>query len=174
MTLNRRHWLKLTTSGITIPGFGVFGLPRRLRIKVTPITDVERRVVARVVDLLIPSDETPGALHFGIDREVLADIERRRYDAQRVAEAALWLDSEARADGFDDFVSLDEARQFALLARMEDSTEADSPARAFRLLRHATMTAYYARPEVWPSLHFDGPPQPAGFPGYANPPRSRA
>jgi len=172
--MNRRNWLKLTTSGITMPGFGVFALPRRLRIKLTPITDIERRVVARIVDLLIPSDETPGALHFGIEREVLAEIEGRRYDAQRVAEAALWLDASARADAVDEFVSLDEARQVALLARMESSAEADSPARAFRLLRHATMTAYYARPEVWPSLLYDGPPQPAGFPGYANRPRSHA
>ncbi|MCD6672512.1 MAG: gluconate 2-dehydrogenase subunit 3 family protein [Burkholderiaceae bacterium] len=170
MTLNRRNWLKLAASGTVLPGAGLLTLPRRLRMRIVPITALERAVVSRIVDLLIPTDETPGALRLGIDREVLADIEARRWDARWVAEAALWLDAQARADDGDDFLTLDDARQIALLQRMESAPEGGTPARVFRLLRHATMSAYYARPETWPSLGFDGPPQPAGFPGYAGPP----
>ncbi|HLT28283.1 MAG TPA: gluconate 2-dehydrogenase subunit 3 family protein [Zeimonas sp.] len=170
MPLNRRSWLKVTTSGALLPGIGVFALPRRLRMRLAPITDVERSVVARIVDLLVPADNSPGALQLGIDREVLSDIGDRGWNARWVAEAVLWLDTQAHADGGGDFLELDEARQLALLRRMETEPEGNAPARVFRLLRHATMTAYYARPETWPSLGFDGPPQPVGFPGYASPP----
>lgn len=173
MALNRRNWLKLTTSGAMLPGAGLLALPRRLRIRLVPITDLERQVVSRIVDLLIPPDETPGALQLGLERELLAGVEKKRWDARWVAEAVLWLDAQARADAGRDFLALDEARQVALMTRMETAPEGSAPARAFRLLRHATMSAYYARPEIWPSLGFDGPPQPTGFPGYASPPAAR-
>lgn len=168
--MNRRSWLKVATSSAMLPGFGLFTLPRRLRIRLMPITDVEREVVSRVVDLLIPADDTPGALALGIDREILAGIETRRWDARWVAEAVLWLDAQAHDDGGDDFVSLDGPRQVALLERMEAAPEGSAPARVFRTLRLLAMTSYYGRPESWPSLGFDGPPQPVGFPGYAGPP----
>lgn len=142
-------------------------------MRLVPITDLERGVVARIVDLLIPSEETPGARRLGLDRELLADIEKTRWDARWVAEAVLWLDAQARAGDGDDFLALDEAGQTALLHRMGAAPEGSAPARVFRLLRNAAMTAYYARPESWPSLGFDGPPQPAGFPGYAGPPTAR-
>lgn len=170
MTLNRRSWLKVTASSTMLPGLGLLTLPRRLRIRLAPITDVERGTVSRIVDLLIPADDTPGALALGIDREILAGIETRRWDARWVAEAVLWLDTQAHDDSSDDFVSLDAPRQVALLARMETAPDGSAPARVFRMLRQAAMTSFYGRPESWPSLGFDGPPQPVGFPGYAGPP----
>lgn len=170
MPLNRRSWLKLTTSGAALPGAGLFALPRRLRMRLVPITDLERAVVSRIVGLLVPADETPGALQLGVDRELLADIEKKRWDSRWVAEAVSWLDTQASNDAGKKFLALDEPRQIALLERMEATQKGSAPARVFRMLRNATMTAYYARPESWPSLGFDGPPQPAGFPGYASPP----
>lgn len=173
MPLNRRNWLKLTTSGALFSTGGVLALPRRLRIRLVAITDLERRAVSRIVDLLIPADATPGALDLGIDREILAELEASRWNARWVAEAMLWLDEQAGAESAESFVALEAERQMALLQRMESAPERSAPARVFAMLRYAAMSAYYGRPEAWPSLGFDGPPQPAGFPGYASPPAAR-
>lgn len=174
MALNRRNWLKLAGSGPALPGIGWFGIPAKLRRRFVPITATERAVVARIVDLLVPADETPGALQLGIDRTLLAEFESHPREAQRLSEALAWLDGEARTTGADDFLALDEAQQITLLTRMEAAPAGSAPAVIFRTLRQVTMSRYYAHPGTWPMLGFDGPPQPVGFPDYAMPPRSRA
>lgn len=168
--LSRRNWLKFTTSSTLLPGIGWLTIPRRARMRLVPITDLERETVSRVVGLLIPADETPGAVELGIDRTVLQEIEANHWNARWVAEAVLWLDAQAKTDGVDRFLTLDDGRQIALLERMEAAPLDSAPGRVFRLLRHSAMIEYYGLPETWPSLGFDGPPQPAGFPGYAGPP----
>jgi hypothetical protein len=171
MRLNRRNWLKLLVSGSLVGAVGAVAVSRRLRIKLQAITESERRTFTRIVDLLIPSDGAPGAIDLGVHLAVLGKVESNRWDSQLVAEAFLWLDRQSGGEGF---LGLDEARQIALLTRMEAEPQRSVPARAFRLLRTETMTRYYAMPETWPSLGFNGTPQPAGFMDYAEPPARRS
>jgi hypothetical protein len=43
--------------------------------------------------------------------------------------------------------------------------------RAFRRTRHEAFVHYYADARSWPAIGYGGPPQPDGFPDYAQPPR---
>src|SRR4051812_34087876 len=130
-------------------------------------------MIARIVDLIVPRDATPGALDFGIDKRVIGDLNTNRTLAKLYSEALLDIDREAHAQHGVDFLALDHAQQDSVLGALSESAHALS-ARIFRQIRYDTMRFYYSRPEVWPSLGFDGPPQPRGFLDYTNPPARRA
>lgn len=174
MRTSRRIWLKLSLAGALIVAASAYPFWRKLRIRLLPITDAERRAVTRIVDLVVPADETPGAIELGIHVAVLATFEASHWDERRLAEACLWLDRRARADHDKDFVELDEPLQIELIAEMAAEPRESDRGRVFRILRNETMARYYARPESWRGLGIDGPPQPVGYPGYADPPRARS
>lgn len=169
----RRTWLKISLAGLLVAG-GIAPFWRRIRIRLRPITDTERHATARMVDLMVPRDESPGAVDLGVHLAILARIETSRWDGQRLAEACMWLDRQARAAHGRDFLGLDEPLQVALMETLEAEPRESDPARAFRALRHETMSLFYARPESWPGLGIDNPPQPAGYPDYADMPRARS
>jgi hypothetical protein len=173
--ITRRDWLKLAAGGATLAILG--GLAwhfRQLRLRLYPITDHERAILTRIVDLLVPRDETPGAVDLGVHQRVIGELDVDRTRAKASAEALLGLDRDARARHGADFLALDEAPQEDLLLSLAAAPRSTPAGRFVRLLRHDTMRFYYAHPEVWPSLGFDGPPQPRGFLDYTEPPRPRA
>jgi Gluconate 2-dehydrogenase subunit 3 len=173
--ITRRDWLKLVAAGATLAMLGGLAWQfRRVRLRLQPVTDLERAMIARIVDLLVPRDETPGAVDLGVHRRVISELEGNRTLAKLYAEALLDLDRDARAKHGADFLALDTARQESLLQVLSEAPRSMLGGRIFRLLRRDTMRFYYARPEVWPSLGFDGPPQPRGFLDYTDPPRPRA
>lgn len=128
-------------------------------------------MITRVVDLMVPRDETPGAVDLGIDQRVIQELESNRSLAKAYAWALLDLDREAALMHRDNFLALDAATQERLLQGLADAPRSTSGRRIVLKLREDTMRYYYARPEVWPSLGFDGPPQPRGFLDYTEPPR---
>lgn len=166
--------MKLSLAAVLIVAAGAYALWRKLRIRLVPITDAERRAVTRMVDLVVPADETPGAIDLGIHTAVLATFEASRWDKRRLAEACMWLDLRARADHDKVFVELDEPLQIELIAQMAAEPRESNRGRVFRILRNETMARYYARPESWRGLGIDGPPQPVGYPEYADPPVKRS
>ncbi len=170
---SRRTWLKISLAGILVAG-GVAPLWRSIRIRLRPITDTERHATSRMVDLMVPRDETPGAIDLGLHLAILGRIEASRWDSRRLAQACMWLDQRARADHGRDFLELDEALQIAVMERLETEPRGSDPARAFGALRNETMSLFYARPESWAGLGIDGPPQPTGYPDYADLPRARS
>jgi hypothetical protein len=163
--MTRRDWLKLAAGGATLTILGGLAWQfRRARLRLHPLTDLEHAMIARIVDLLVPRDETPGALDLGVHDRTLAKM---------YAEALLDLDRESRAKHGADFLKLDAAQQEGLLQSRSDAPLSTLGGYFFALLRGDTMRFYYARPEAWPSLGFDGPPQPRGFLDYSEPPRTR-
>lgn len=172
--MTRRDWLKLAAGGATLTILGGLAWQfRRARLRLHPVTDLEHAMIARIVDLLVPRDETPGALDLGVHQRVIDKLEGDRTLAKVYAEALLDLDRESRAKHGADFLKLDAAQQEGLLQSRSDAPLSTLGGYFFALLRGDTMRFYYARPEVWPSLGFDGPPQPRGFLDYSEPPRTR-
>jgi hypothetical protein len=172
--ITRRSWLKLAAGSATLAILGGLAWQfRRARLRLHPVTDLERAMIVRIVDLLVPRDETPGAVDLNVHERVIDKIESNRTLARVYAGMLLGLDRDARAKHGADFLALDTARQEGLLRALSETPPYTLGARGFRQLRDDTMRFYYARPEVWPSLGFDGPPQPGGFMDYTNPPRPR-
>ena len=52
----------------------------------------------------------------------------------------------------------------------EQSAERSLPRVFFKAVQYYAFEIYYAHPETWVSLGYPGPPQPMGFPNYAEPP----
>lgn len=172
--ITRRDWLKLAAGGTTLAVLGGLAWQfRRARLRLQPVTDLEHRMITRMVDLFVPRDETPGAVDLGVQQSIFKTLEGDRTRAKIYAEALLNLDRDARAKHGADFLALDAARQESLLEALSQTPQTTPGGYFIRLLRRDTMRFYYARPEVWPSLGFDGPPQPRGFLDYTDPPRPR-
>lgn len=172
--MERRTWAKLATAGALAAAAAALPFLRPLRIRVRPVTDRERGMLARVVDLLVPRDETPGAIDLGVHRSLLAGLEVRPQAAHGLADACLMLDRLSRARRGADFLDLGEPAQSEVLAQAFGPQAHPVLSRTLRNLRRETMTLYYARPESWPGLGIGAPPQPLGYPGYADAPAGRA
>lgn len=170
--MQRRTWLKLAIAG-TVGTAASLPFLRPLRVRLMPVTRHERQTLRLLVDLLVPRDETPGAVDLGIDRIILARVESLRQEARRLANACLALDRLARGRGEGDFRSATQAAQIAMVMELMADGQSTYVARTLRALRRETMTLYYARPESWAGLGIHAPPQPAGYPGYATPPGRR-
>lgn len=68
------------------------------------------------------------------------------------------------------FAALDEPGREAVVARAAEAPEGSDPRRFFEQTRIVAFFYYYSDAASWPALGYDGPPQPAGFMDYAEPP----
>jgi hypothetical protein len=119
-------------------------------------------VLTRVVDLIIPKTETPGALDAGvpyrIDQQLGAQSERR----------AIFR------SGFDylhgaEFISLSEAQQVAMLQAMS-TDESTDVGKFFKTVKDLTIDWYYSSEQgLVQELGFKGNTFRANFPGCTHP-----
>jgi hypothetical protein len=122
------------------------------------------------LDTLIPADETGSATAFGVD-EHIRYLARLDTDYIRLLQyGCKWLDEQARALGAADFPALTPAQREAIVTQVAAAPQG-SPLRSFfDKTRSDAMAAYYGDPRSWASLGFRGPPQPEGYPDFAEPP----
>jgi hypothetical protein len=81
-----------------------------------------------------------------------------------------WLNEQAKKRGQQVFEDLDEAARTTIVQIAEQSSERSLPRVFFNAVQHYTFGLYYAHSEAWASLGYPGPPQPAGFLDFAEPP----
>ncbi len=128
--------------------------------------------LAPYLDILIPADRwSPSATELAIDRRLIDRAAGNPGDRRLLAEGCQVLDLAARGLGAADFVSLPEASRERLVTRLAAATAGSPPRIFFETTRTDAVVHYYARPESWAELGYDGPPQPAGFPDHDRPPR---
>jgi hypothetical protein len=128
----------------------------------------DERTFRAYLDTLIPEDgDAPGALALGIPERMRA----AGTAAELIAPFCSWLDARARKAGGGSFADL-AAGDREVIVQAAESAVPDSPARhAFRRTRHEAFALYYADARSWPGIGYRGPPQPDGFPDYAQPPQ---
>jgi hypothetical protein len=124
------------------------------------------------LDSLLPRDDLgPSATDLDVDSELLGALA-----AWPVARAKLyvqgldWCDKQARTRFSRTFSLLDESDRDAILRLAANSPERSMPSRFLYQLRHDAFAVYYAHPDVVRHIHGAGPPQPAGYADYAEPP----
>lgn len=124
------------------------------------------------LDTLLPGDTTPSATQLGVGQSLLVRAEGSRQLLRLLTLGCAWLDTRAAEQGAAGFGSLDAQGRITVVQAAEESPLRSLPRVFFEQVRGMAFHIYYARPEVWPSLGYDGPPQPRGFPDHARPPKA--
>lgn len=167
----RRFFLKL---GVSFAALGILGgfLSRRWLVGRVPdpITPAEIAIVSRCVDILIPADDSPGALDLDVHKQLLSQAEHNAQLRDRLKQGCTWLDDQAQQRHASHYLVLAPDDQILLVAAAEQAEEGSVPQRFFTRLRDFSMRHYYSDARSWPQLGYQGPPQPLGFPDYQSPP----
>jgi hypothetical protein len=127
-----------------------------------------------LIDVLLPRDQSPSGTDLDIDQYLWSAAIRHEEQGRLVWLLCAWLDREAISAGATDFRSADEALRNTLVRRASESPPGTMPGAAFRFIQDRAFERYYVDPRSWSSLGYDGPPQPQGFPGHAQPPGAAA
>lgn len=166
---SRRRFLGLSVLGaLTLNARGAFGAVigpgRRAR---DPL-----KSLPAFLDTLLPADEVNlSASAVGLSQKVVNGVKSRR--GQRfLGWGCAWLDREARRLGAADFTVLSQPQRDAIVARAEAAPHDRGEYIFFDSVRADAFRHYYSDARSWPSVDYDGPPQPAGFPDHASPPIS--
>jgi hypothetical protein len=166
-----------------LTGLLLLGSPAFLRAdsKIEPGGGVAAGITA-IVDRLIPAqdlpgddlpgNDLPGAVDLGIDQQILMSATTDRGVAAFMMDGIRWFDTAARARGGETFAALAAADQIAVAMQAEASPDS-AGGRLFAVLRRQAMSLYYIHPRVTASFPYAGPPQPQGFPDFAQAPRDR-
>lgn len=138
--------------------------------RVAPLSDAERAVLISFLDSFIPTDEAPGALDLGVQHALLERVGRNRYLRQRFRQGVSWLNRQAEKLGGEEFSQLPPARREQIIHLAEHAAPHTPEFKFYLRFRHEAFRLYYADARSWPSLCYQGPPQPRGFPDYQQPP----
>lgn len=124
------------------------------------------------VDILIPEDETPGASQLGVVDSILAAAQDAPSRLELLRQGTAWLDGQARRFGAADFAGLPQSKREALVGEAAGHTLGSMPRTFFQMVLDDAFFHYYANPQSWAAIGYEGPPQPRGYPDHANPPRA--
>ena len=130
------------------------------------------RALPSYLDTLIPADRwSPAATAVSVDRRI---VEKSRADDayhRLLTDGCDLLDETARRFAGDEFAAIAEDRRETIVGYLAAAPAGSAPRAFFEATRRDAFRFYYARPESWAALGFDGPPQPTGFPDHAGPRR---
>lgn len=169
MGVSRRSILKAFGLGALMTLVG--GVAWKFRHGLTPFSEREEKILSRYIDLFIPADESPGALDLKLDASIIRKARSNSEYAWLMRQGCAWLEQEAQSVFRVAFLGLPEDGQIALIERLSSQKRGSMGSRFFRTLREDLFGEFYARPESWASLGFNGPPQPLGFTDHALPVR---
>jgi hypothetical protein len=126
------------------------------------------RTIAAALDRMLPSEVLPGALQLGLDRRIAAINDREL--KQSLGKCVAWLDDRAIRRYRSRFISLEHtAQDLVLQAALNSRTEGANA--IVYTLRKLALTFYYTHPAIVKAFPYAGPPQPAGFPDFKDPPQ---
>ena len=125
------------------------------------------------LDTLFPADEvSKSASTLGIDSEILELANHNERYRLLLRQGCEWLNAAAKYEGnrTGSFATLAEDARIRIIEIAENTGDGQAgPARFVNtVLAHANQI-YYAKPEVWQTLGYSGPPQPNGFSDFTKP-----
>ena len=163
MVRSRRQFLR---DLLLAAAFAAGGVTLWWRSRLPLLTD-GKSTLAALIDTLLPTDDTPGALELGVEKAVFEALQADPHLTDLARAGLQWF--EAAASG--PFAQLPLAARSELVARAA-GTDRTKVERAFvDQLRHLTIGFYLAHPESLRGLAYAGPPMPAGYADQATAPR---
>ena len=155
-------------------------------------------LVATLAALIVPTDKDPGATEAGaadyIDRMVSESEEKQK----QYAKGLDWIDNAAKKQYGNNFLELSVKEQIELLTIIDEEEKKKyrqvqnyfdrvnrkidelwidgfglgNSNRFFHIVCEDVFYGYYSNPISWKVVGYYGPPQPVGYPDYAEPPSS--
>ena len=164
----RRQFLRtLVLLGSFLPAKVLLALPIEKQQQAGSLT-----ALPAFLDTLIPEDISPSASQLNVGPDLINRARQESGFERLLILGCSWLNEQAQKQGHPLFENLDEASRIAIVKVAEQSADRSLPGAFFNAVQHYAFGIYYAHPETWVSLGFNGPPQPVGFPDYARPPRA--
>ncbi len=168
--MNRRDALKTGVAVVTIPAILPAQKPRPSGSwKPAALDAHQNETVVNLVDLIIPTTDTPGAKQARVNEYIDLFLKAGpQAELDRFTAGLAWLDKYAQAEGGADFVKLPPAKQIAILEKI-DVTESGEFAQGnqfFRMAKAMTSRFYYQTEIGYRELNKKG--VPSGF-GCAHP-----
>lgn len=129
----------------------------------------ETKTIEALLGTLIPDDETPGALKFGVSEMILSKAATQNKYRHIIKKGSDWLDRAAGKLSSTGFKDLREEERDFIVARAMGSQTDSLPRKFLGLMRADAFEYYYSNPRSWAQLGYNGPPQPNGFTDYYKP-----
>ncbi len=168
MRATRREVLRVLAQ--TAAFYGLGGAAAGAAGETNPAASFEG-TLATYLDTLIPEDESsPGAVQLGVYDYMLSEAKTNASVRNFLEQGTRWLNEEAQKLGSESFASLSEDDRNQVVTAAEAAGLNTFENKFFRATRSAAIKLYYMEPQAWPAICYDGPPQPIGFPDYADPP----
>lgn len=169
--LSRRYILKLLSLIGLIAGSGI--LFKKFFTGPHSITTVETQTLFALLDTLIPSDETPGAIELGVGEKILAKAKTNSKYVKLIIKGCKWLDDRAGDRGANSFTALNETERENVLTLASSGKTKPVWGVFITKILYDAFYYYYSHPDTWSGLKYPGPPQPMGFMDYASPPEEK-
>ncbi len=120
------------------------------------------------IDTLIPEDETPSASQLHMHTKLIGHAKTIKNYPALIRLGCDWLNLHANTTYALTFETLNEQQRIATVLLAEQSALGSIPRLFFDRIRTDLFQFYYADPQSWKGLGINSPPQPAGYPDYAD------
>lgn len=158
LRLGRRDFLALTAA---LPAFAMTGR------MADAATQTGGHILDALVDTLVPGDaDFPSGPEIGIPKRLFDLSKTIPNYPEMLGLGFRWIDETTRATHGKDFRAATRDQRDAILRAALNEPAQTLPAVFAARVRNDVMTLYYASPEVWAVLGFEGPIQPVGFPDH--------
>jgi gluconate 2-dehydrogenase gamma chain len=154
----RRDLLK-TAAAVALPAQGQHSHTEASLVQIAPykpkvLKPAQMEWAAKLVDLIIPRSDTPGASDAGVPVYIDRALSRNVSAKKRFIAGIAQLDAAAKKKFGSDFSRLDTARQVELLTTI--SAEKSALGRFFKLAKDLTIEGYYtSKPGLTVELGWD-------------------
>ena len=163
MARSRRQFLR---DLLLAAAFAASGVTLWWRGRLPTLADGESTLAA-LVDTLLPSDDTPGALELGVDKAVFKALQAEPRLGDLARAGLQWFDAAADRP----FAQLPLPARSELVARAAGADRAKVERAFVDQLRHLTIGFYLTHPQNLRGLAYAGPPMPAGYSDQATAPQ---
>jgi len=163
----RRNFLKIF---LLHSGFWLLWTNAKISLSKENWSQETALIFRQFLDALIPEDITPSASQVNLDNDLLEHASKIRNYEKLIALGCQWLNSQSNIFYKLPFINLNLEQKNKIVEVASNSHTNTIPGQFFNRIRQDAYIFYYAKPASWQGLIFSRPPQPQGYPDYAESP----